>query len=298
MRGAMTFSGADMTSEPQGEWHPINENHAIDVMAVVVGFSQPIPDLLLKKALRVSEETAFSLGLKSRHQTVSMQLNVSPKEGLSPSPFGGIQGKVFSSSEDTPEGSNVPSRLNEQLQVDQNSVIYRTWRYVSWAWQIERIKKLMVPALEVVSSSVTWASLRLEYLDRFRFDGVPLDAKPEGLLRTDSTLVSPHIFQRSDLWHSHTGAYIDTDGSAKRLLQMMIDAIDEPLSIPDANGQVRWINLTTALEDRFIQPTEDSVEEGIGPLFESLETMHSSLKDTLATVLTDEMAQRIYLRNK
>jgi hypothetical protein len=104
------------------------------------------------------------------------------------------------------------------------------------------------------------------------------------------------VFAAPDLWHSHTGAFLASDGQFKRLQQVMIDALDEPSSPQGAVAPVRWVNITTALEDRFMQPSAETENIDVDDLFQRLDTMHASLKDTLALIITSEMAERIFLR--
>jgi hypothetical protein len=35
----------------RGRWHPINDNDAIDAMAAVITFAEPVPNILFKKIL-------------------------------------------------------------------------------------------------------------------------------------------------------------------------------------------------------------------------------------------------------
>jgi uncharacterized protein (TIGR04255 family) len=286
-----------MANEQTKGWRPIHDNHAIDVMAVVVTFSQPIPDLLLKRVLRASEDVAFGAGLKSRHGVNSLPITIGPN-GVSASQAGAAQGQMFNSLFETAEGVQLPTQLAEQLVVQQTAVIYRTWRYVSWQWQRERFRMLMSPALKGVASSVGTASIRLEYLDRFQFDGDAAEAAAHGLLMSKSELIAPYVFSAPGLWHSHTGAFVKSDNRSKRLQQVMIDAIEEPYPPQSRTQPVRWVNITTSLEDRFEQQADVDEENDPASIFLTLDSMHTSLKDVLAAVITDSMVERIYLRGK
>ena len=267
-------------------------------MAAVVTFGQPIPDLLLRKVLRISEEIAFDAGLKSRHALMQQQFVLAGGSpgGLVPG-LGGVRGQVFNAQADAPEGQPLPGRLAEQLQVDQLSLIYRTWRYVSWSWQSERMQGLIMPALATIQDAVTVSGQRLEYLDRFRFDGEPSAVEFSSLLREGSGLVTEHGFRRSDLWHSYTGFFdAPSDGtSTKRLFQINVDIIDEPSGpMPDA-PQIRWTNITTAREDR-LQPDEvDGRTRDADMIMKSFDSMHAELKVVFGKLVTDAIAERVYL---
>jgi hypothetical protein len=285
-----------MVTEKMTGWHPIHDNHAIAVMAAVVTFAQAIPDLLLKRVLQDSEDAAFGLGLKSRHAIRGFQIPVgidaTPQSGA----VGAVQGQFFNALLETPDGAPPSAQIAEQLRVDQGAVVYRTWQYVSWKWQFERMRNLMAPALERAKSAVAFASIRLEYLDRFQFRGDATVADPKQLLRVDCPLIAPHVFSARDLWHSHTGSFLTTVDHYKRLQQVMIDAIDEPYPPQERVPPVRWVNITTALEDRLTPPLTADQEIDITAIFQTLDTLHVSLKDILSSIITEKLAKRICLR--
>jgi hypothetical protein len=272
-------------------WYPIHDNHAIDVMAAVVAFAEPIPELIFKKILKTSEDVAFANGLRSRHlfqQGMALTIGAGGVQSVTPD-TSVTQGRTFNSLIELSEDQPLPTRIAEQLQVAQTALIYRTWRYVSWNWQMERIRALMTPALSVAVGLVFVGSQRLEYLDRFRFEGDISNARTEDVLRRESDRLAPQIFSRSDLWHSHSGAYLPSNDSIKRLEQTHVDAIDEPLIGPP---NTRWINVMTAREDRYLDTAIDQTVEGI---FASFDSMHADLIQQLASIVTADVANRIYL---
>jgi len=285
-----------MATEEIAGWYPIHDNHAIATMAAVVTFAQPIPDRLLKTILQASEQAASELGLRSRAPIKAFQFAVGSDGMVQTGPWGGVPGQSFDALFETADGAPISTQVAEQLQADQRTVIYRTWRYVSWKWQFDRICKLMTPALERVESAVAFASIRLEYLDRFRFEGDAAAADTKQLLRVDCPFIAPHVFLAQDLWHSHTGSFLATVGRRKRLQQVIINAIEEPYPPQEGVAPVRWINITTALEDRFTQLPSDDQEIDVISVFQTLDTMHASLKEILASVITEALAKQIYLR--
>ncbi|MCA1542247.1 hypothetical protein I6F18_20015 [Bradyrhizobium sp. NBAIM32] len=272
------------------QWHPINENHAIDVMAAIVNFAEPVPDLLLKRVVKSTEDLAFASGLRSRHTFQQPFLSIiNGQAAVQQAPQ--VQGRIYNSIVEGPPGEPLSSRIAEQVQVTQGFLAYRTWQYVSWNWQLERIRALLGSALSMVVGSVLVGNIRLEYLDRFYFDGTPDQAAPDLVLRKDSPYVAPHVFSRRDLWHSHTGAFLPGDNKSKRLEQVHIDALDQP----GANTEnIRCMNLMTAREDRYIEVGDDQSAEEI---LASFDAMHDDLIKLLGEVVTKDIAGRIYLTN-
>jgi uncharacterized protein (TIGR04255 family) len=286
-----------MVVETTAGWRPIHDNHAIAAMAAVVTFAQPIPDRLLKATVEASEQAASELGLGSKAPIKALQIAVGSDGTLQTGSSAAVQGQTFDALFETPDGLPISTQVAEQLQVNQRAIIYRTWRYVSWKWQFDRISKLMARPLQTVKSAVAFGNIRLEYLDRFRFDGDVAAADTKQLLRIDCPLIAPHVFMARDLWHCHTGSFLTTIDHRKRLQQVMIDAIDEPYPPQEGVTPVRWINITTALEDRFTQQLTDDQEIDVDAVFQTLDTMHDSLKETLASIITEPTAKQIYLRN-
>lgn len=272
-------------------WRPIHENHAIDVMAAVLTFSEPVPALLFRKALKASEDAAFDAGLRSRHFVQGLEFTMGPA-GLSAGPSQGanVRGQMFNSLADA-ENAVASSQLGEQLHVHQNQLVYRTWQYVSWSWQSERLRTLFSPALQVLAGSISIQSQRLEYLDRFRSDGNPPGSELESIIRKDSQFIAPHVFLEEDLWHSHTGAFLPSIDTTKRLQQVHLDLL------PDPPTGARWLNIMTAREDRFDDLSLDAVETNADVMLEAYNVMHSELKTLLAAIITDSMARRIYLKD-
>jgi len=292
------MSRMETNSSMSAGWSPVNENHAIDVMAAVISFAEPIPASLFKKALDSVEDAAFAAGLRSRHSIQSIQFSVPPggaPVSASSNP-GPTMGRIFNSLFEVPAGVPPSARVAEQIQFAQGQILYRTWRYVSWQWQVERMRTLIIPALTLIQDIIPIGLLRLEYLDRFRFDGDLSSISFESVLRRDSPLIAPHVFSRSDLWHSHTGAFLPGSAGTKRLEQVQIDVLDD-LAIDTGNlPHTRWVNIMTAREDRFLSPSIDEVSGNINLVFGSFDVMHMELKDLLASIITDAMAKRIYLK--
>jgi hypothetical protein len=277
-------------------WKPIHENHAIEVMAVVLTFAEPLPDRLFRNILRACEDAAFTAGLKSRHsRSGSVRVTVTP-EGMASAVPGGASGLLFNRLFEADDGSPIPGKVAEQLQVDPNSIVYRTWSYVSWGWQLDRMRSIMSEGMKMFSAATSLATLRLEYLDRFQWVLTQGPADVDRLLRRESPYIAPSIFDATDLWHSHTGKFLPSASLTKRLQQVHIDALEGVVGGPveGENHPVRWVNIVTAREDRI--PVVDIDAEVPNPdIFGMLDEFHEELKDLLGSVIRGDVAQRIYL---
>jgi len=281
-----------MITEETNGWRPIHDNHAIDNMAVAVKFPQPIPVPLFKKALRCAETVASDQGLHNRHVLKQVQVEI----GQDGQPMPGVvapQGLVFNSVAPSGEEQATGASEIEQLICQQSGITYRTWQYVSWQWQLQRFALLLKPILDVLEGNVAWASVRMEYLDRFQFLGEPIQSSVQELLQDRSKWLAPHIFGGAELWHCHTGCYLRPESRARRLLQIYVDALDQPRS-KDDQSMARWVNIITAREDFWNEDIDLSFRY---ELFEDvLNKIHLELKGVLEEIITDKYAKRIYLQ--
>ena len=248
----------------------------------------------MRRALRAVTPAADELGLKSIGAAQRLQVQVG-SDGISASSAAPQASQIFTRRSPIEEGGENPIKSLEQLAVEPDRLVYRTWDYISWSNHRERIKVLMQPLLDVIGEVVSFEAIGLEYLDRFRRVDLPNEGQPSplsDLLQVDSGLVASHIFSVPSLFHSHTGAFVATERSEQRLQVVRVDAVDE---LNDQTGDtVRWINVTTTQEDRF-EYASGSREENPDPMGIWDET-HSEMKTLLGRVITPEQSRRIYLQ--
>jgi len=260
-------------------WSPINDNHAIVVMAASIRFSEPVPDRLLKRALTAVEPALQQEGFKSRHNAKRVTIRVQANGGGIPELTESV-GQLFNRQADNAEA--IEDRVIEQIVIDNESVVYRTWDYISWQWHFDRIKALLAPAIEVISPSVNFQSVGVEYLDKFVTSGVA-PAPVAELLCPSSGLVADHIFGAPDLFHCHTGAFRNTDAANLLLQVVKVDATREDDQLV--------VSITTTQERKYADDGAENPE-----VFEVFAEAHKGLKELLGRVITLEQANRIYLQ--
>ena len=263
------------------DWTPINDNHAIAVMGAYVEFADPLPERSVRAALKTLELKAYELGLTSAVNSTRLQFKITVDGTTSEEPT--VGGRIFTRRADAEE-ELADSKALEQVRLDGERLVYRTWDYISWEWHSERIQALFKPCLAVLDPIVVFSAVGMEYLDRFKCTGSVAGGNLEALLRTDSDLLAPHIFKAKSLFHSHTGAFVNDDPVNRQLQTCQVDAID------DDEGQ-RWVNITTKHEYRF----SSEATENADALLVYAE-QHTNLKDMLAKIITAEQANRIYLK--
>lgn len=278
-----------MPNDPtqKGHFEPIHDAHAIEHVVFVLQIDPPLDDARFVEVRKNAEQ--FMGDLPGR---VDMQALMRLAIGIpgvavpaaSPSPFG----TAFNRSR--PDGT-----VENELRIDRNSITFRTLLYTRWdaVWkQARKYFDVLVPKY-VLQSRITGMSLN--YVDKFIWIGDPSECKPTQLLRTGSKYLAPHVFELSDFWHSHTGAFLRSDQQTKRLLNINVDYLEE--NLPENNRRV--VAITTILTDMMNQPNYSALEVTPDTATEVLSThmqeLHAFGKMTFANIINDEMSKRVAL---
>ncbi|MEP7452814.1 hypothetical protein [Phyllobacterium sp. SB3] len=270
-------------------WKPVSDDHSIESMSAVISFVEPVSSLVYRKMIREFERTTFDQGLNNRQPMQAFEFKM---DGGVPSPVQQVlvNGMIFQKHSLVRDVTGaVVNRLVEQLQFQPQVIHYTAWKYVSWTQALATINKIILPALKIALDSVALGVVRLEYIDRFIYEGASGDITAKGVIREDSDLISAHIFKASDLWHSHTGKFETLEPSIKRLFQVNVDA-QELLGPAETK---RSISVMTAVEDRFEQTglvVEDDVEE---VLSSRLSSLHESVIDLFKGVVDSTMTKKV-----
>lgn len=254
-------------------WRMIHEANAIEAMAVNIRFSEPAGSLLTKRIISGLTSATNAEGLIDRRPLQGFQVNIANPSEVRPMTGGAMVFQRTSLEKDA-EG-DVQSILTNQLEVHATHLTYQTWRYANWTSEAKTVRNLLVPALALASQGVAIAAVRLEYLDRFYFDGEASAASAGDLLKSDSGLLAPHIFEAPNLWHSHTGKFEDENDVGRRLL--LVNADYQDLTGPALVGK-RSLQLMTAVEEQYAhQGKEVSSEEVESFLSSTLDDLHDKL---------------------
>ncbi len=275
-------------------WQPLTKIHSIESATASTNFTEPLTDVLWRKAVREGESKSGALGLTEKSLVNAFQLAFGPGGAVPPLsvPIAPPSPNAARFLRSTLDESSQQRIIIEALSVGKTDITYQTTTYTRWQSLFERLKSLFEVPLSVALEGVRPANVRLEYKDSFRFfgEGVPFAVD---LLRDKSPLIAPHVFTRPELWHSHTGMFEKSEQSDQRLVQVNIDAND----MPQPEGKpFRVISITTAIQENFFQNRE---EESSWPTSEMLikmfDPMHKRCSEIFKTLITDKMAKRIGL---
>ncbi|UPJ49891.1 TIGR04255 family protein [Bradyrhizobium sp. 200] len=268
--------------------------HAIESATAIVNFSEPLTDVVWRKAVREGESKSSSLGLNKRAalNAVQFAFGGGGAVALPPISIAAPQGpSAVQFGRSILDEASRQEIIMEALSVARSEITYQTSAYTRWASFFERLSALASTPLSLALDAVRPANVRLEYKDMFRFEG---DDAPlaNGLLRQESALITPHAFTQPELWHSHTGMFERSDSSDRRLVQVNVDANEQH----QADGKtIRIISIVTAIQENFFPTREESSWPDAHALIEMFGQMHIRSTDIFRSIITDEMAKRIGL---
>jgi uncharacterized protein (TIGR04255 family) len=269
-------------------WQPAHEANAIERVSVTFQFPQDMPAKQWQQVLgsQTPKLQEASFGFEDIRR--SAQFIIGPA-GLSPQPQ---------------DISNVPSNRRifrcestaEELSLQPSQLMYITPRYISWKFFVERIYLLLQHFIDESLNVLTLNSIKLEYWDRFVFDGEPKDVVYRELFRSNSRYIPAFSFEQSELWHSHIGYFVRFDPTVKRLINFNVDTLDLT-NIPDANSPEPPPPKRSA---GIYSMAQDTLEASVAPdtwpnVTIILDELHTILKKVLADAITSEAAERIAL---
>jgi uncharacterized protein (TIGR04255 family) len=271
-------------------FEPLHDAHAIEQVVFAVQFHASLDD------------TAFA-GVCNALDPVTDDL---PKKfGVGPSVAG--QNLTFTIGSaplpvpSTPYGKNhqfvqPDGVIGTEFNIDRTSIVFRTTRYTRWAETWSRARKYYDVVLPMYAAKLQVVGISLNYVDKFVWNGSPADCRPSLLLGANSKYLCPHVYETSELWHSHTGAFIRVDNQIKRLLNVNVDYLDEQRS----SGLKRTVAIGTVLSDLLNQPEYASIDIGETTAISFIDTRMQQLHDfgkmVFANVINEPMSKRIALK--
>jgi len=251
-------------------WKMIRPDNAIEQMVVTVKFSEALSSLVAKRIIRDLERTTWTAGLTNRQAVQGFQIDMQSPNNIVPVATNGM---LFQSTSVFRVSDKVVNQVSQQIEFQPSHLAYATWVYKTWDKERETIAKLLLSSLETAVQSVTIGAVRLEYVDRFLYEGEPAGFSAGGLLNDQTDLIAPHVFGAPDMFHSHTGRFDGVTSTYRRLTQVNADAQD--LVAPSPLAGQRTIALVTALEDQFLSGGKEiSSEEAEGFLSSQLDDLH------------------------
>lgn len=219
-------------------WKPIHEAHAIDRVRILVQFNSPLTDKILTKAAAPAtskfQELGFEQLLRAESTIQGFMISVQPGPIV---PEIAQNGWVLKRSS--------AGLLTEEAGFRDGVFGYMSTEYGRWENLATRFWDVFESPLSIALDSVDISSIKLEYWDRFVFDGQPASANLRDLLVTVDPVIPESAVSGASLWHSHSG-WFENHNENLVLVNRNIDVIDEP----SAEGPRRHCNIFTLVELR------------------------------------------------
>jgi uncharacterized protein (TIGR04255 family) len=263
-----------MADDPKFE--PIFPSHAIERCGITVTFREVLPEKSFDKAGALASEASARKGFR-RLASNNLGISIDAMTGKL-GPIVGAQPQTF-----------VLPDQSASLFLAPSLIIWQNARYVRWEPFIGHFQDVASATLGEFFKSVSLASVRLEYWDRFNWTGSWNDFDALQLIRPDATAVVNQWQNWRRQWHSHAGWFEHVE-SCRRLVNVNIDVgevadrpsvliytmmLDEPNVAGYGEVDVK------ALDEKYV--------------FARLEVLHKDLKSLLGSVLQQAMIHRIGL---
>jgi len=268
-----------------GHFEPIHAAHAIEQVAFILQFDRPFDDSAFSSIRIETDQFKDDLPGKIEIQGVSFAIGAQPIPIAQPHSSAGLVLRRAS-----PDGS-----VEIELRVERSSLTFVTTSYTRWDAVWAQASRYFNTLLPIYLSQARLMAVSLNYGDKFVWNGSLDSFCPNSLINSESKYISKHILETKELWHNHTGLFIRADDFTKRLLNLNVDCLDEPLP----EGPRRIVVITTVVTDQLNQPgyneyTGDQ-SDTIALVNTHMRDMHIFGKQVFGDLMTSQMSKRIAL---
>ncbi len=258
-------------------WTPVHEAHAIDQVRVIVRFKSALPEKMLSKITKPISDAYEDFGFdsiklaESDFPPIVLSIDNKPVEAKR-----NEIGKLFQRF----EGEN---KIEEAGFRDQ-TFGFISFVYVRWENFQNRFRELFGDQLEVALGITDLATVRLEYWDRFYFDGPVEQADASELLANVDESIPAANIKGGLTWHSHSGWFEEIDNH-KMLVNRNIDVQDETI---DAENKRRVVRFYTLVDFRV-----DGSEANSDDVMRWLQFLHNRSLEIFSSSINIDMRNRI-----
>ncbi|MCY4151393.1 MAG: hypothetical protein OXE94_04050 [Aestuariivita sp.] len=198
------------------------------------------------------------------------------------------------------EKIKVDGSVGLGLKFEEDRILFVVGEYTNWQKIWPKVSKHLSLVLELVSERNPIVAYAVEYNDIFRAEGDYAEFDASFLLQPDSKYIPPHIFERDQNFHFHTG-YFDVrsepvehqvltrvnsdlrDGLEKDVRELSIVLFHQISSYLDPHTVGPW---------KPMPPLPEKIaRRGLGNFVD----LHDLDKDILRNILSDDMSAQIGL---
>lgn len=271
-------------------WKTLHQGNAIEAAAVTVRFAEPLGAMLTKKTIKAIESDAFRQGFIETQPLQHFQFQLGPQSSKllqAPAPAG--MAFLHNSVQRLPTG-DVAQLLSRQLIIQPEQFVLQVHTYRGWQAEWNNAgKPLFGRLLDIASAGVPVGAIRLEYMNRFVWENSERSHDLEAVLKR-SDLISSHVFEAPDFWHSHTGRFDKLTDNHRRLVQVNADY--QVVSNAIAPDGMKAVGLMIAVERQFLNGGIDLGETGVdGFLGEPFEELHNDVHYLFKQLINTDFAR-------
>lgn len=260
------------------DWRPRQLGHAIEQVAFNIQFTEGLSQKVSDRIFKSLERAAEGQGAVN---TQVIQGATIVNGALTPAPAG-VSVSILPGDLPAFAGSD----FNEQIEALPVGLSVRSAVYSDWEAMRQRLRHWLTEPLAICLEFTGVQAIRLEYQDRFIWTGAAGAIQAAQVIRRDTPLVAPHVFDRGDAWHSHTGHFIE-GRTVPSVEQLHIGIQDTP-----QQAGTRSMSIMSAREDRVGGKAELTAED----VFEIADSMHDDLSRLIRQVLTEEALESINMK--
>lgn len=266
-------------------WNPIHDAHAIDRVRILVLFEDPLPTKLLARVTESVVNKHADLGFAQIKRVKSAVKSVEVQKGFAPI-------------DNTERNGWVLQRLSGDALVEEagfrdNVFGYFSLEYGRWENLITRFKDIFEAPLTEVFVNAGMATIKMEYWDKFVFEGDRNAADANEILMSIDRSIPAFATSGEQLWHSNIG-WFETYEESPVLLNRNIQTVDEANADSDdlnvEDGLHRIMDIYTLTELREAEKFSESDR-----FFEALEFLHKRSLTLFGESINEQMRERIGL---
>lgn len=198
-------------------------NHAIEIMAIGLDFSQTIDNQLLGKLVSLYDSDADLQALLPKKQNVralSLNIRVDEQDISTDDTSESIGGCDFYSTDDS--GS-----LSWSVSVRHNFIACNCRAYDRWDDVKTFTLKLLTPFMQVLrSENIEISSIGLQYLDVLHVLETSFPSFNTDIFSRGSKHLAKSIFENEGVWHAHSGWFEIEDGQKRFLNSFDLDVLE------------------------------------------------------------------------
>lgn len=260
-------------------FEPLHSAHAIEQVLLGVQFQKPLDDAGMREA-RVAAGTPPELPGRAELRGFALQAAGAPR----------AMSTGFSFTRMRADGTE-----EAEFQVQRHLISFRTMLYTRWSDISAQAYGLFSTVLPVFLQRGTIAGIALNYVDKFISSSLPPDGDVRPILQRTSPYLAPRVFESTNLWHTHSGAFSRPDDRTRRLIAVNVDYITEKIEERDRTALVINSTLTDAFNQNGYEPLHVLPDDGMTFVKQTFERLHQGDKEVLRSIITGDLARRIAL---